>query len=73
MDREGEKIHALSTETHLNMGQDNNSLPDNIHNMVSGVLHQQIGKEEKYIHFQQKRKLKTGKDTTYNLRMYMIR
>ena len=39
MDREREEIHALSTGTHTqNMGQDNNSLAENVHNMVSGIL-----------------------------------
>ena len=39
MDRETEEIHALLTQTHTqNMGQDNNSPPENVHNMVSGIL-----------------------------------
>ena len=33
MDREREEIHALLTETHTqNMGQDNNSQSENVHN-----------------------------------------
>ena len=41
MDTEREEIHALSTETHTqNMGQDNNSPTENVHNMVSGILRQ---------------------------------
>ena len=40
MDREREEIHALSIETHTqNMGQDNNSPTENVHNTVSGILH----------------------------------
>jgi hypothetical protein len=39
MDGEREVIHALSTETHTqNMGKDNNSPPENVHNTVSGIL-----------------------------------
>ena len=54
MSREREEIHALSTETQTqNMGQDNNSPPESVHNMVSGILHQRIEKGEKYMHFQQ--------------------
>ena len=53
MDREKEEIHTLSTETHTqNMRQDKNSLPENVHNTVSGTLGQWIGKEKKYMHFQ---------------------
>ena len=60
MDREREEKHALSTETHTqNMGQDNNSLPENVHKTVSGILRQWIGKEKKYMHFLQKHTLKT--------------
>ena len=60
MDREREEIHALSTETHTkNMGQDNNSPSENVHNTVSQILHQWIEKKKKYIHFQQKHTLKT--------------
>ena len=47
MDREREEIHALSTETHTqNMGQDNNSHPENVHNMASGILGQWTEREE---------------------------
>ena len=75
MDREREEIHANSTETHtLNMGQDNNSPTENVHNTVSGILHQWIEKEKKHMHFQQKHTLKTwDKATTHHLRMYIIR
>ena len=39
MDREREEIHALLTQTHTqNMKQDNNSHPENVHNMASGIL-----------------------------------
>ena len=41
------------------MGPDNNSLPENVHNMVSGILHEWIEKEKKYMQFQQKHTLKT--------------
>ena len=55
------------------MGPDNNSPPENVHNMVSGILHQWIEKEKKYMHFQQKHTLKTwDKTTTHPLRMYII-
>ena len=41
MNRERGKIHALSTEAHTqNMGQDNNSPPESVHNTVSGILGQ---------------------------------
>ena len=74
MDRERE-IHALSIETHTqNMGQDNISPTENVHNTVSGILRQWIDKEKKYMHFQQKHTLKTwDKTTTHQLRMYIIR
>ena len=74
MDRQREEIHALSTETHTqNMGQDNNSPTENVHNTVSGILRQWIDKEKKYMHFQQKHTLKTwDKTTTHRLRMYII-
>ena len=74
MDREREETHALSTETHTqNMGQDSNSQSENVHNTVSGILGHWIGKEKKYMHFQQKHTLKTwNKTTTHNLRMYII-
>ena len=55
MDRKRVEIHALlNTNTHSkhgtrqrqdNMGQDNNSLAENVHNMMSGTLGQWIGKE----------------------------
>ena len=55
MDREREEIHALSTETHTqNIEQDSNSPAKNVHNAVSGILHQWIGKEKKNMYFQQK-------------------
>ena len=75
MDRKRKEIHALSTETYTqNMGQDNNSPPENVHNTVSGILCQWIYKEKKYMHFQQKHTLKTlDKTTTHLLRMYIIR
>ena len=57
-----------------NVGQDNNSPSESVHNAVSGVLHQWIEKEEKYMHFQQKHTLKTwDKTTTHRLRVYIIR
>ena len=38
-DRITEEMHALSTETHTqNVGQDNNSPAENLHNMVSGIF-----------------------------------
>ena len=75
MNRERGEIHALSTETHTqNVGQDNNSQPESVHNMVSGILGTWIEKEEKYMHFQHKHTLKTwDKTTTHPLRMYIIR
>ena len=34
------------------MGQENNSLPENVHNMTSGTLGQWVGKRiKKYMHF----------------------
>ena len=74
MDREREETHALLIETHTqNMGQDNNSPTENVHNTVSGILGQWIEKEKKHMHFQQKRTLKTwDKITTHILRMYII-
>ena len=60
MDREREETHALSTKTHTqNMGQGNNSPPENVHNTVSGILGQWIEKEKKCMQFQQKHTLKT--------------
>jgi hypothetical protein len=42
-----EEIHALSTETHTqNMGKDNNSPPENVHNTVSGILGKWMEKEK---------------------------
>ena len=75
MDREREEIHALSTGTHTqNMGPDNNSPTENVHNTVSGILRQWIEKEKKYMHFQQKHTLKTwDQTTTHQLRMHIIR
>ena len=36
----------FSTQIHTqNMGKDNNSPPENVHNMMSGTLGQWIGKE----------------------------
>ena len=74
MDREREETHAHSTETHTqNMGHDNNSPSENVHNTVSGILHQKIEKEKKYMHFEQKHTLKTWEKTaTHLLRMYII-
>ena len=47
MHREKEEIHAFSTETHTeNMGKDNNSPPENVHNMVSEIFRQWIEKEK---------------------------
>ena len=75
MDRERVEIHAFSTETHTqNAGQDSNSPAENVHNMVSEILHQRIEKEKKNMHFQQKHTFKTwDKTTTHPLRMYIIR
>ena len=75
MDREREEAHALPTETHTqNMGQDNNSPAEKVHNTVSGILGQWIEKEKKHMHFQQKRTLKTwDKTTTHRLRKYIMR
>ena len=74
MDREREETHALPTETHTqNMGQDNNSLAEKVHNAVSEILGQRIKKKKKHMHFQQKHTLKTwDKTTTHKLRMYII-
>ena len=56
------------------MGQDNNSPSENVHNTMSGILGQWIEKEKKYMHYQQKYKLKTWEKTiTHPLRMYIIR
>ena len=43
----------FSTQTHTqNMGQDNDSLSENVHNMMSGTLGQWVGKRiKKYMHF----------------------
>ena len=75
MDREREEIHALPTETHTkNMGIDNNSPAENVHNTVSGILRQWIEKEKKNMDIQQKHTLKTlDKTTTHFLRMYIKR
>ena len=75
MDREREEKHALSTETHTqNMGHNNNSPSENVHNTVSGILRQWIEKGKKNIDCQQKHTLKTwDKTTTHFLRMYIIR
>ena len=75
MDRERGEIHALLKETHTqNVGKDNNSPPENVHNIVSGILGQWIEKEEKHVHFQQKHTLKTwDKTTTHRLRVYIMR
>ena len=55
------------------MGQDSNSLAENVHNTVSEILGQGIKKEKKHMHFQQKHTLKTcDKTTTHHLRMYII-
>ena len=52
MDREREETHALPTLTYTqNMGQGNNSPPENVHNTVSGILRQWIEKEKKYMLF----------------------
>ena len=74
MNVEREEIHALLTETHTqNMGQDNNSPAENVHNTVSGILRQWIKKEKKYMHFQHKYTLKTwDKTITHPLKMYII-
>ena len=46
MDRKRVEIHELSTQTHTqNMGQDNNSPAENVHNMTNGTFGQWIGKE----------------------------
>ena len=73
--REREETHALPTEMHTqNVGQDNNSPSENVHNMMSGILHEWIEKEKKHMDFQQKHTLKTwDKTTTHHLRMYIIR
>ena len=64
MDREREEIHALLKETHTqNVGKDNNSPPENVHNTVNAILDQFIEKEKKYMHFQQKHTLKTWEKT----------
>ena len=54
MDREREEIYALLTEVTQNMGQDNNSPAENVHNMTSGIVGYWIEEEKKYMHFQQK-------------------
>ena len=64
MDREREEIHALSTEIQTqNVGKDNNSPPENVHNTVNAILGQLIEKEKKYMHFQQKHTLETWEKT----------
>ena len=48
MDRDRQEIHALSKETYTqNMGQDNNSQTENVHNTVSGILGQWIERERR--------------------------
>ena len=64
MDRERGEIHALLKETHnQNVGKDNNSPPENVHNTVNAILGQLIEKEKKYMHFQQKHTLETWEKT----------
>ena len=54
------------------MEQDNNSPPENAHNLMSETSGQWIGKEKK-MPFQHKHILKTrDKTTTHILRMYII-
>ena len=68
-----ENLRNTCTFQHIhtqNMGQDNNSHTDNVHNMTSGTLGQWIGKKKKYMHFQHKYILKTwDKTATHVLRM----
>ena len=51
----------FSTQTHAqNMGQDNNSLAENVHITTSGTLGQLLDrKEKKYMHFSTQHILKT--------------
>ena len=74
MDKEREEMHALSTETQTqNMGKDNNSPAEKVHNTVSGILVQWIEKEKKYMHFEQKHTLETwDKTITHPLKKYII-
>ena len=63
MNRERGEIHALSTETQTqNVGQDNNSPPESVHNMVSGILHQWIEKEKKHINLKEMHTQNMGQD-----------
>ena len=60
MDKEREETHVLSTEIYTkNVGQDNNSQSENVHNTASGISGPRIEKEKKHMHFQQKHILKT--------------
>ena len=64
----------FSTQTHTqNMGQDNDSLAENVHNMMSGTLGQWVGKRRYTCTFKHKHTLKTwDKTTTHHLRMYIM-
>ena len=74
MGKKEKKYMHFSTQTHTqNMGQDNNSPPENVHNMMSGTLGQWVGKSRNTCTFQHKHTLKTwDKTTTHKLRMYLI-
>ena len=55
------------------MGQDNDSLAENVHNMTSGTSGQWVGKRRNTCTFKHKHTLKTwDKTTTHRLRMYII-
>ena len=54
------------------MGEDSNSPPENVHNMVSGILRQWIEKEKKNMHFQQKHMLKIWDKTITHLLKYYV-
>ena len=55
------------------MGQDKNSPAENVHNTVSGILGQWIGKSRNTCTFQHKHILKIwDKTKTHPLRMYII-
>ena len=43
-------LHTSTQANTENMGQDNNSPTENVHDMMSGTLSQWIGKENKYMH-----------------------
>jgi hypothetical protein len=67
------KLMHFSTQTHTqNMGQDNNSHTENVHNMVSGILRQWIEKREEMHALSIKTHTQTwNKTVIHMLRMYV--